>query len=161
VVLDVNDRGPARDHWISAEDVVRQVFSLETGGGIFPRQPMIAPPVVRVADRYITSTIELRGLEMRYVMEFVRCRFEYPPDLRQVAMGGLEFHGCHLPGLSARNLESKGDVVFDGSAVSGGAIDLTDASIGGSLTLRECHLDNPGGDSITAARIGIVGALLG
>jgi hypothetical protein len=116
--------------------------------------------VVRIEDRYLTGTLDLRALDFPYLLEFIRCRFEKPPDLRQATLAGLEFNGCWLPGLSARNTRSDNDIALINTTVRGGSVDLTDGYIRGSLLLSGSRLNNPGRRALHADRLQLAGALL-
>ncbi len=116
--------------------------------------------MVRVEDRYLVGTLDLRALEFPYLLEFVRCRFEKPPDIRQANLAGLEFDGCWLPGLSARNARSDNDIALKNTTVRGGTVDLTDATVRGSLLLSGSRLSNPGRRALHADRLQLAGALL-
>jgi hypothetical protein len=117
--------------------------------------------VVRITDRYLTGTLDLRALEFPFLLEFVRCRFELPPDLRQATLAGLELRGCWLPGLSARNTRCDNDIGLINTTVRGGTVDLTDASIRGSLLLTGSRLHHPRRYALRADRLQLNGALLG
>ncbi|MEU4801605.1 hypothetical protein [Actinosynnema sp. NPDC023587] len=156
--LDVFDPSPPRTHRMPAADVLRGVG--EADGGRWPaRREPSATPVIRVVDRYLTGPLDLRAVELNYLLEFVRCRFEEPPDLRQARLAGVEFADCLLPGLRARNLSSSTEVSLAGSTVEG-LVDLTDADIAASLSLRGSSLLVPGGVAVQADRVKLAGALL-
>ncbi|MFI9810998.1 pentapeptide repeat-containing protein [Saccharothrix variisporea] len=155
--LDVFDPDPPRAFRMPAADVLRGL-----GEGAFRlglRRPSV-PPVIRVEDRFLTGVLDLRAVELNYLLEFVRCRFEEAPDLRQGRLAGVVFTGCRLPGLWGRNLSSANEVSLAGSTVEGVA-DLTDADIAGSLELRDARLVAPGGLALHADRVKLAGALLG
>jgi hypothetical protein len=124
------------------------------------RRRSAAAPVVRIEDRYLVGTLDLRALEFPYLLEFVRCRFERPPDIRQANLAGLEFNGCWLPGLLARNARSDNDIGLLNTTVRGGSVDLTDAHVRGSLLLSGSRLANPGRRALHADRLQLAGALL-
>ncbi|WP_020499395.1 hypothetical protein [Sciscionella marina] len=157
--LDVFAQSPPDWAVLPAAEVIKGVVEPETGMRTWRRRPN-NPPVVRVADRYLTGVLDLRAIEFPYVLEFVRCRFENAPDLRQSKLAGAEFHGCHLPGLEARNLRCDNDIVILETTVDGAPINLTDAAIEGSLTLEHSTLNNPGGRALYGNRLTISGALL-
>ncbi len=115
--------------------------------------------MIRVVDRFLTGVLDLRAVELNYLLEFERCRFERPPDLRQAKLPGVEFRQCWLPGLAGRNLTSANDLSLDGCTVEG-MVDLTDSDIGGSVTLRDSRLREPGGLALHADRTKVAGALL-
>ncbi|MFR9730517.1 polymer-forming cytoskeletal protein [Saccharopolyspora sp. MS10] len=118
-------------------------------------------PVVRVEDAVITGRLDLRAAELPYLLEFVRCRFDMRPDLRQATLAGLVLLNCRFPGLNGRNLRTNHDTVLRGCTSVGGIVDLADAQLGGSLLLNDSELRNPGGRAIYADRLEIAGALLG
>ncbi|MGM1063573.1 hypothetical protein [Saccharothrix sp. Mg75] len=144
--LDVFDPSPPRSARTAAADVLRGVgvgVGEADGAWRLPRRRAGVPPVVRVADRFVTGVLDLRAVEFPYVLEFVRCRFEQPPDLRQGKLAGIEFAGCWLPGLLGRNLSSGNEISLAGSTVEG-LVDLVDADIAGSLSLQDASLIAPG-----------------
>jgi hypothetical protein len=158
--LDVHDPNPPAWARMPAEDVVRPVIEPDTSSVLRWRRRASAPPVVRIEDRYLTGTLDLRALEFPYLLEFVRCRFEKPPDLRQATLAGLELRGCWLPGLSARNARSDNDIALLNTTVHGGSVDLTDGNIRGSLLLSGSRLHHPGRYGLRADRLQLAGALL-
>ena len=72
---------------VRADEIVRQIFAFEPGsGGWGPaggwgRRRATTPPVLRFSDRHIVGVLDLRAVEFPHLLEFVRCRFEEPPDL--------------------------------------------------------------------------------
>lgn len=160
VELDVHDPYPPTWAVMAADDVVRKVFEPDAGSVLRWRRRTSAPPVLRITDRYLVGTLDLRALEFPYLLEFVRCRFEQAPDVRQANLAGLEFGGCWLPGLSARNVTSDNDIALLNTTVRGGSVDLTDARIRGSLLLSGSRLNNPGRRTLHADRLELAGALL-
>ena len=121
---------------VSAADVLRGLLgeneSSGGGGWRLPRRRPSTPPVIRVVDRVITDVLDLRAVEVPYVLEFERCQFEAPPDLRQANLAGISFSDCDLPGLEARNLSSSNDVSLLGCRDTG-LTDFTAAEIAGSV----------------------------
>ena len=156
--LDVHDPAPDARFVLRAGELLRTL--LPSGDMLRWRRSVTTTPVVRVSDRFITSRLELRGVELQQVLEFERCRFEFAPDLGLARTLGLVFTGCWLPGLDAPNLVTASAITIERSTVDG-RVDLTDASVGGSLTLRDTSLNNPDGEALAASRIVINGALLG
>jgi hypothetical protein len=123
------------------------------------RRPTVAPVLV-VSDRYLIGTLDLRAVEFPYLLEFVRCRFENPPDLRQAHLAGCEFRGCWLPGIEGRNVSCANDLTISAGTVVAGTVDLTDGDIQGSLVLQDSVLDNPDGRALHADRLNVAGAVL-
>ncbi len=130
------------------------------GGWRLPRRKPSTPPVIRVIDREVTGVLDLRAVDVPYVLEFERCQFEEPPDLRQANLAGISFADCDLPGLEARNLSSSNDVSLIGCRVTG-LVDLTDADLAGSVVLRDSRFSVPGALCVHGDRLKVAGALLG
>ncbi|OLF09431.1 hypothetical protein BLA60_19890 [Actinophytocola xinjiangensis] len=158
--LDAFDPQPPDWARVRAVDIVRQVVEFEPGAGGRIRRRGTTPPVLRFADRWIVGVLDLRAVEFPHLLEFVRCRFDNPPDLRQAKLAGCEFNECQLPGLDGRNLYSHNDVRFIGGTRVRGRVDLTDGEISGSLELTGTRMDNPGGFALHADRLTLAGALL-
>lgn len=158
--LDVHDPYPPADAVMAAEDVIKPVMDKDGSGALRWRRKPAVSPVVRVEDKFIVGPLDLRALEFPYLLEFVRCRFQEPPDLRQGNLAGISFNGCWLPGLLGRNARIDNDIVLIDTTVQGRAVDLTDAHIKGSLMLYRSRLNNPGGRGLRADRLELAGALL-
>ncbi|MER7011693.1 oxidoreductase [Saccharopolyspora sp. NPDC000359] len=138
----------------------RLVESLEDGGRLFSRRGA-QPLVIVVEHASITGQLDLRNVDLPYLLEFVGCRFETAPDLRQARLAGLVLWHCRFPGVHARNLAVSNDVVLRDCASVGGILDLADADLGGSLLLNDSELRNPGQRCVYADRLSVSGALLG
>ncbi|MEV6716374.1 hypothetical protein AB0M48_30555 [Lentzea sp. NPDC051208] len=149
---------------VAAADVLRGLLGENDnsggGGWRLPRRKPSTPPVIRVVDRVVTDVLDLRAVEVPYVLEFERCQFEAAPDLRQANLAGISFTDCDLPGLEARNLSSGNDVSLLDCRVSG-LTDFTDAEIAGSVLLRDTRFSVPGGLCVHGDRLTVAGALLG
>jgi hypothetical protein len=145
-------------------EVVRKVYEFEPGVGDSVRIPRrrrpATSPVLKIANKIITGEVDLRAVDFPYLLEFRRCRFERPPDLRQANLGGIEFHTCSLPGIEGRNLTTDNDLRLVGGTVVNGKIDLTDGEINGSFELRGTTLVNRTDYALHADRLQIAGALL-
>lgn len=175
---------PDRSYEVRAEEIVKPL--MEPGGtGLrrWRRQTSNAP-IVQVEDAYITGRFDLRAAELDYLFRFERCRFEFPPDVREATLLGLVFRKCWLPGLKARNMRSRNDVRLIRSAVQvppnargdsettvrrandadrgmpDAAVNLTDAVVEGSVVLTRTLIEHSGGKALQADRLVITGALL-
>ncbi len=158
--LDPFDPQPPTWAKVRADEIVREIFTFEPGAAGWARRRATTMPVKRFADKYIVGVLDLRAVEFPHLLEFVRCRFEQPPDLRQTKLAGCEFSECWLPGLEGKNLYSDNDVRFIGGTRVQGRVDLTDGEISGSLELTGARLDNVGGYALHADRLQLSGALL-
>lgn len=117
------------------------------------------PPVIRITDAIITGQLDLRAADLPCLLQFVRCRFQRPPDFRQATLAGIILSRCRLPGIRARNLSTANDFALL-HCVSTGDVRLTDAKIGGTLSLNDSELVHPGQRAMDADRLTVAGALL-
>lgn len=164
--VETEGAGPSPLTPLPAEDVIAQIIEPDNGGMLPWRRRTASSPVLTFTDRYVVGELDLRAVEYPYLLEFVRCQFERPPDLRQARFAGCQFSDCQLPGLRARNLATGSNLVLARCAVEGAQraealIDLTDATIAGSLNLQGSRLINPHGRALQADRLQVAGALLG
>ncbi|HEV2783326.1 MAG TPA: hypothetical protein VGX25_28415 [Actinophytocola sp.] len=158
-ILDPLEEYPPTWAYMDAEDVVREVLERDAGGVFrLRRRPSVAP-VLTVSDRFLVGTLDLRAVELPYLLEFIRCRFQHAPDLRQAKLAGIEFNQCWLPGLDARNLSSENDLKLVDGTVVDGPVDLTDGDIRGSLVLAGCRINVPDGIALHACRLTLAGAV--
>ena len=116
-------------------------------------------PVIRVEGAVLTGKLDLRATELPHLLEFVDCRFEETPDLRQASLAGLVLSACRFPGLNAANLTTGNEARFTGCH-STERLDLTDAQIGGSLVLDNSELHTLDGRALDADRLSVSGALV-
>jgi len=158
-VLDPHDPLPPAWAVLAAAEVIYRAVEPDTGSVLRRRRPATAP-VVTVSDRFLTGLLDLRAVEFPFLLEFVRCRFEEAPDLRQSRLAGVEFRDCALPGLHGRNLHSDNDVQLVAGTVVHGTVDLADGDIQGSLVLRNSTLISGKGPALHADRLQLAGALL-
>ncbi|GAA1968691.1 oxidoreductase [Amycolatopsis minnesotensis] len=175
---------PDKRYEIKAADLLKPFLEPGTGGLLRWRKPATNAPIVYVEDAYITGRLDLRAADLEYLFRFERCRFEFPPDVREANLLGLVFRKCWLPGLKARNLRSRNDVRLIRCVVEvetskhekaettvrraddrdrgmpDAAVNLTDATIEGSMVLTRTVIRHPRGKAILADRLHITGALL-
>ncbi|WP_157440568.1 hypothetical protein [Actinokineospora inagensis] len=156
-VLDPHSPDPPAWSVMQASDVVRRFVEPDP---VLRRRRPTTVPVVSISDRYLVGRLDLRAVEFPYLLEFVRCRFEQPPDMRQARLAGVEFRNCRLPGLSGRNLRSDNDLQFIDGTVITGTLDLTDGEIHGTLVLAGATLAPTRGPALHGDRLLLAGALL-
>jgi cytoskeletal protein CcmA (bactofilin family) len=142
-------------------------------------------PVFECSGSHVTGELKLRAASLDCLLRFRDCTFERPPDVREARLLGLAFVECSLPGLKARNLRCKHDLLIVRSEVSAepdradepvtsvaltswkdpgvpqAAVVLTDAVVDGSVVLTRSHVGAVKGRAIQADRAQVSGALLG
>ncbi|MFC5285562.1 hypothetical protein ACFPM7_00730 [Actinokineospora guangxiensis] len=159
-------------------DVERQVlaaygtgFRLDLDGGRV-RGPVLAAmltgayplgegamPALRLDGARITGRFDLEGRTVDTVITMRGCVFERTPALRMARLVSLHLRGCTTPGLRARNLRVSSDLVLEDGFTCKGALDLTDATVDGSLRMIGAAVRNPGAGALLGARLRVSGSV--
>ena len=93
------------------------------------------PRVLSVAGARITGKLALEALTLIRPLALTNCYFEQTVGLDEARATRIDFTGCRLPGLSARQLETRGDLTLDRVTETAEML-LAGARIGGVLALR-------------------------
>ncbi|TDQ05207.1 hypothetical protein [Labedaea rhizosphaerae] len=107
----------------------------------------------------VTGELDLSGARIEVVASFSGCTFERPPNLEMAELVGLSLRGCTVPGLHARNLRVRSDLVLESGFTSTGVVDLTDATVDGTVRLAASRLHSRSGRALLAARIRASGSI--
>jgi hypothetical protein len=107
---------------------------------------------VRLRGARITGQLNLEATTLACPLLLQDCHLEQPISLNQARAQYIGLPGCHLPGLTADQLETRGNLVLDCSSVSGEAR-LLGAHIGGQLRFNGTTLTNPDGPTLNADEI--------
>ncbi|WP_233438470.1 hypothetical protein [Actinokineospora spheciospongiae] len=118
-----------------------------------------AMPALRLDNAHVTGEWELEGREVGHVLSLHGCAFERPPDLRMARLVTLSLRGCALPGLRARNLRVGSDLRLELGFHCTGVLDLTDATVEGTLRLSGATLTHPEGVALRAERLRVTGSV--
>ncbi|MDG4828863.1 hypothetical protein O7627_06030 [Solwaraspora sp. WMMD1047] len=94
---------------------------------------------LRLRNARIEGRLDLRNAEVAVPVRFADSTFTDTPCLDDARAASLLFTDCVLPGLRARLLELRGDLVLRGCAVTG-PVDLRDARVGGTVNLDGARL---------------------
>ncbi len=98
---------------------------------------------VRLRGARIVGPLDLEAKQVTKPIVLQNCYFEQPVNLRQAQASVVRFPGCHMPGLVADQLETRGDLdLRDGFSTA--CASLIDARIGGSLYCNGATLTNDG-----------------
>ncbi|HET9142134.1 hypothetical protein [Actinophytocola sp.] len=116
-------------------------------------------PALRLDRAHITGRLDLEGRTVDAVIALRRCVFEHPPRLMKARLVGLSLRGARVPGLLARNLRVGSDLVLEAGFTSTGTVDLTDATVDGTVRLSGAVLRRPGGNALLAARLRVSGSI--
>ncbi|MBW4719419.1 hypothetical protein KZQ38_19700 [Saccharothrix sp. SC076] len=114
---------------------------------------------LRLVGAHVTGLFAVEGTWVDHVVDFQDCTFEEAPELAVARLVGLRMRGCRVPGLRARNLRVGSDLVLEGGFTSDGVVDLTDATVDGTLRLAGAVLRGAGGHALLAARVRLSGSL--
>jgi hypothetical protein len=98
---------------------------------------------LRLAGARVTGPLDLAHGRLDLPFAFLECWFDEPIDLSAARTRAVVIRDCRMPGLRADGLHTDGDLDLRG-ALCTAELDLTDARIGGSLTLSRAQLANPG-----------------
>jgi hypothetical protein len=106
------------------------------------------PRALRLYGARITGRLDLEALTLACPLVLCGCYFEPPVKLDEARALSVRLSGCHIPYLSARLLETRGDLALDGLRAN--KVDLAGAHIGGSLSLRGAKLRSRSGQALDA-----------
>nr|MDT0658368.1 hypothetical protein [Micromonospora sp. DSM 115978] len=126
---------------------------------------------LRLRNARIEGRLDLRNAEIAVPVRIADSTFTDTPCLDDARAASLLLTDCVLPGLRARLLELRGDLVLRGCAVTG-PVDLRDARVGGTVNLDGARLTANGeavdetrafgrgdGVALAAARLTVAGNL--
>ncbi|SHE62302.1 translocation/assembly module TamB domain-containing protein [Streptoalloteichus hindustanus] len=153
--LDLRDRraetSPKTDRQVRAGVLVALLT------GLYRIRPA-AVPALRLVDADISGVLHLESAEVAHLVELDRCAFDHAPQLQLARIAGLRLTRCRLPGMRARNLRVDSDLELDGMA-STGTVDLTDATVQGTVRLSAATLRSPQDHALLAARLRVSGSI--
>ncbi|MFI0348903.1 hypothetical protein [Actinomadura sp. 9N407] len=119
-------------------------------------------PPIKIAGARITGRLDLESRTLPRSLLLRACHLQHAPNLDEASASTIRLPGCHLPGLSARQLRTTGDVELNDGFTANGEVDLLGAHIGGKMTFSGATLRNPGGRSLNADRLtAVVAGLTG
>lgn len=140
---------------------------LDLGGAALPAsllaavltaEPPPGAPAMRLRRARLTGVLRLTGARVGFPVELRDCVFAHAPDLRMAELAGLAMTGCRVPGLRAGNVRVAADLLLADGFTATGAVNLSDARIGGSLRMSGGRLRGvDGGRALFADRIVVGG----
>jgi hypothetical protein len=113
-----------------------------TGGSRRPR-------ALWLAGARIMNQLDLEAAELVCSLKLQECWFAEPVILDETRASAVRMPGCHLPGLSAQQLTTHGDVEFNDGFTVTGEVNLVGAHVGGWLILSGATLTNPDGYALS------------
>jgi hypothetical protein len=113
-----------------------------------------------LAGARIVGLLDLEGATLTRPLRLEDCLFEQRVVLRDVVAGTIELPGCHVPGLDAQNLQTRGDLRLDRGLTANGQVVLAGAHIGGQLNCGGSFFAERDGPAILADQLVVDGNLL-
>ena len=104
---------------------------------------------VRLRGARITGQLNLEAATLVCPLLLQDCHLERPVYLNEAHAPVIRLLGCHLPGLTADQLETRGNLVLDRISATG-EVRLLGAHIGGQLSFNGASLTNPDGPALNA-----------
>lgn len=108
---------------------------------------------VKLTGGHITGHLNLEGRRLLCPLVLEKCKFDEPINLDEAEAVSIRLPGCHVPGLTAAQLQTIGSLEFDSGFSSRGEINLFGSHIRGSLKLSGARLTNSGGKALNADSI--------
>ena len=97
--------------------------------------------------------LDLEAAELLCPVFLKRCWFDEPVNLAEARVPALRLPGCHLPGLRAEQLATRGNLELNEGFTATGEVRLHGAHVGGRLDLTGATLSNPDGLALDADRL--------
>ena len=111
------------------------------------------PRALRLVGARIIGQLDLEGAELVCPVMMAGCWFAKPVVVAEARAVVMRLPRCHLPGLNAEQLVTRGNLELDSGFTAVGEINLGGSHIGGHLVLAGATLSNPGGVALLADQL--------
>jgi hypothetical protein len=111
------------------------------------------PRPVKLKGARIVGSLDLEAATLVCPLLLQGCSFERPIVLNGAQAVVIRLAGCHVPGVAAEQLATRGDLALSSGFAARGEVRLGGARIGGRLDLDGASLSNPGGRALSADRL--------
>ena len=115
---------------------------------------------VRLYGARIAGRLDLEAVTIACPLFFGGCLFEDLIILRDAEALAIRLPGCHVPGITAEQLTTRGDLLLNDNFAASGEICLAGAAIGGQLILDSASLSNSNGKALSAGWLTVGQSLL-
>jgi hypothetical protein len=132
------------DRQIRAAFLIELLTAMRSPNGKSPR-------AVKLRGARITGSLDLEAATFTCPLLLWDCHIDEPVSFNEVTAPAIRMLGCHLPGLTASQLRTTGDLILGATVFTRtGEIQLNGARIGGSLALAGVTFRNPSGTALNA-----------
>jgi len=111
------------------------------------------PRALRLAGARIVGKLDLEATKLVCPLLLRGCWFAESLVLDEAQVPALRLPGCHVPGLYAAQLTTRGNLELTDGFTATGEVSLSGAHIGGNLDLDGTALTNPDGRALHAERL--------
>jgi hypothetical protein len=108
------------------------------------------PRALKLASARITGTLDLEAATLLCPLILQGCSFEEAVNLNEAQAPAVRLPGCHLPGLAAKQLQTRGSLELDRGFTATSEVNLRGAHIGGDLVFAGATLSDPDGVALHA-----------
>jgi hypothetical protein len=115
---------------------------------------------IRLYGARIVGQLDLEAVTIACPLFFDGCLFEDLIILRDAEALAIRLPGCHVPGIAAKQLTTRGDLLLNDKFAASGEVCLAGATIGGQLILDGASLSNSGGKALSASWLTVGQSLL-
>jgi hypothetical protein len=105
-------------------------------------QGPLRPRALQLAGARIVGQLDLEATELVCPLLLRGCWFAEPVVLDEARASAVRLPGCHLPGLSSKQLTTRGNLELNDGFTADGEVSLAGAHIGGSINLNGATLIN-------------------
>jgi hypothetical protein len=114
---------------------------------------------LKIRGARIIGTLDLEAATLIAPLFLQDCCIEQPINLREATAPSISLPGCHIPGMAAGLLHTRGSLALDNGFTARGKVYLVGAQIGGTVSLQGASLSNPGGEALVAVRLTVSGSM--
>jgi hypothetical protein len=105
---------------------------------------------VRIRGARIIGSLDLEARVLACPLTLQECSIGDPVSLDEATAPAIRLPGCHVPALSAAQLQTIGNLQLDHGFTAEGEVRLLGAKVGGQLSFDGASLRNPGGRALSA-----------
>jgi hypothetical protein len=132
--------------WEASRTVRAQLLIELLTDGSRPR-PLRA---LRLRGARISGELDLEGAKLVRPLLLYKCYLENVVNLQEAQALSVRLPGCHIPGLHAQQLETRGDLDLSDGFTCLGEVNLAVAHVGGTLDCNGAKLINLHGAALNA-----------